>query len=475
MLFDVSGRLAGRCDRPHRQIVNDKGWVEHDAEEIYQNVLRTAADVLEKTRTPTEAVVAAGISNQRETGVAWDDTGRPLYNAIVWQCPRGEALCRALEEKGAAPQVQAATGLRLSPYFTAAKFGWLMRHVPAVQRAAEKGRLRLGTVDAWLLSRLTGHHCTDYSNASRTQLFNIHTLRWDEDLCALFGVPVQALPRVCDSNAYYGHSTFGGLFPQGIAVHCVLGDSHAALFAQGCTETGLGKATYGTGSSVMIQTGARPLSSDTLVTSLAWGMDGQVRYVLEGNLNYTGAVISWLKDGLGLIERSAEAGPLAASLPGNGGVYLVPAFSGLGAPYWNSEARATLCGMTRNTTRAHIVRAAEECIAYQIADIVRLAGQAGVPLKELRVDGGPTRDAFLMQFQADILGLPVQVSGLEELSGAGVAYGAGLAIGLYTPHDLAAIRTAQPYTPQMPRRQADALCRGWAQAVAATLYAAQNQ
>ena len=467
ILFDTAGQLVDRCDRAHRQIVNELGWVEHDGEEIYRNLIGAVGDLLSKTGVSPSQVVAAGISNQRETGIMWERGGRPLYNAVVWQCARGAALCDELERRGAAETVKAKTGLRLSPYFTAAKFGWLMQNVPEVRGAAQRGALMAGTIDAWLVYRLTGNHCTDYSNASRTQLFNIHTLQWDAELCEMFGVPLSALPRVCDSNAEFGISTFEGLFPQGIPIRCVMGDSHAALFAQGCTEPGLGKATYGTGSSVMINVGRTPVSSDSLVTSLAWGMDGQVDYVLEGNINYTGAVINWLRDDIHLIDDAAEVEPFAQSVEDNGGVYLVPAFSGLGAPYWNSRAQAMFCGMTRKTKKAHLIRAAEECIAYQITDVVRQAQQAGVALRELRT-GGPTRDAFLMQFQADQLGIPVQASRTQELSGAGVAFGAGLAAGMYTPELLAAGRSAKEYLPlQSP--QTAVWYAGWQRAVRAAL------
>lgn len=473
LLFDAGGRLVHRCDRAHRQIINDQGWVEHDGEEIYQNTLAAVGELLEKTGIDPRRVAAAGISNQRETGIIWDRRGRPLYHAVVWQCARGAALCDELEKQGLGPAIRAKTGLRLSPYFTAAKLDWLIRNVPAIRSAAQAGTMMAGTMDSWLLYRLTGRFRTDYSNASRTQLFNIHTLRWDKELCDWFQVPLSALPEVCDSNSLFGVSTFEGLFPQAIPIHCVLGDSHAALFAQGCTRPGLGKATYGTGSSVMINVGKTPVESDALVTSLAWGMDGRVDYVLEGNINYTGAVINWLRDDIGLLDDPAQVGSIAQSVPDNGGVYLVPAFSGLGAPYWESRAQGLFCGLSRKTQKAHLVRAAEECIAYQITDIVRQVQKAGVPLRELRADGGPTRDAFLMQFQADQLGFPLCASHIPELSGAGAAFGAGLACGLYTPELLAAGRAATQYQPEHPQ-QAAQWYAGWQRAVRAALAFARD-
>lgn len=465
MLFDGEGKLVDRCDRAHDQIINDLGWVEHDGEQIYCNLIEAVRDLLGKTGARPEQVAAVGISNQRETGMAWSREGTPLYNAVVWQCTRGSALCEKLEQRGLARPVKEKTGLRLSPYFTASKFGWLIKNVPQVQAAEQNGSLLLGTIDAWLLYRLTGKHRTDYSNASRTQLFNIHTLCWDDELCEWFGVPRSSLPEVCDSNATFGVSTFEGIFPQGVPIRCVMGDSHAALFAQRCTEPGLGKATYGTGSSVMINVGTKPVENESLVTSLAWGMDGKIDYVLEGNINYSGAVINWLKNDIGLIEDPAEVGILAQSVADNGGVYLVPAFSGLGAPYWNSEAQAMYCGMTRKTKKAHLVRAAEECMAYQITDIIRLVQDTGVMLRELRVDGGPTKDSFLMQFQADQLGLPIQASRTQELSGAGVAFGAGLASGQYTEKLLAEGRAAICYTPNPEREKSNQWYAGWQRAV----------
>ncbi|MEG1926224.1 MAG: glycerol kinase GlpK [Ruthenibacterium sp.] len=465
MLFDSEGHLAARKDIAHRQIVNEQGWVEHDGEEIYQNTCKAVADLLQESETPPSAIVAAGISNQRETGMMWTRTGKPVYHAVVWQCARAAQFCEELKATGIEKQVKEKTGLRLSPYFTAAKFGWLLQHVPQAQQALADGELLAGTMDAWLLYRLTGHHCTDYSNASRTQLFNINTLQWDSELCAWFGVPMEILPKVCDSDANFGTTTFDGVFETPIPICSVMGDSHAALFAQGCTTPGQGKATYGTGSSVMINTGTRKICSDSLVTSIAWGMQGKVQYVLEGNLNYTGAVINWLKDDLELITHPSQAQTLAESVSDTGGVYLVPSFSGFGAPYWRSDAHALLCGMSRSTKRAHIVRAAEECIAYQITDIVRGAEKAGVPLQHLRTDGGATKDSFLMQFQADMLQFAVAASRVQELSGAGVAFAAGLAVGFYQAGVLHETQAAIQYIPHMPQKQAQTLYDGWQNAV----------
>lgn len=470
MLFGPDGALIARCDRPHRQITNELGWVEHDPEEIYQNLLLSVRELFAQSGAAPEQVCAIGISNQRETGVMWDDTGKPVHNAVVWQCARAAALCESLERKGLAPIVKEKTGMNLSPYFTAAKFGWLLENVPEARRLAESKRLRCGTIDSWLLFKLTGQHKTDYSNASRTQLFNIQTLCWDDELCTAFGVPADSLPEVCFSDSLFGMTDMEGILPAAVPVRGVMGDSHAALFAQGCTSRGMTKATYGTGSSVMMNTENRCVRSETLVTSLAWGRGGQVSYVLEGNINYSGAVIQWLIHDLELIASPKEAAAIAAQVPSANGVYLVPAFSGLGAPYWCSEARAILCGMNRGTRKAHIVRAAEESMAYQIKDIAEAMNQAaGSALKELRTDGGPTADTVLMQFQADMLGVPVRTASIQELSGAGAAYMAGLSCGLYEEGVLYQNSGAGAYTPEMTENSREELYGGWKKAVALAL------
>lgn len=473
MLFDRTGRMTMRVDLPHKQIVDERGWVEHDGEEIWRNTVQLVHTLMEKARVNAAQLAAVGISNQRETGILWEKGGTPVANAVVWQCPRGAELCTALERQGAAQMVRSASGLRLSPYFTAAKLAWLLQNVPATQQALKENRLLAGTMDAYLLYRLTGRHCTDYSNASRTQLFNIHTLSWDDALCKAFGVPHSILPQVCDSDADYGTTTFDGVLSVPVPVRSVMGDSHAALFAQGCTREGLGKATYGTGSSVMIHTGGRAVDSEALVTSLAWSRAGKAEYVLEGNINYAGAVLGWLRDEMELVHEVREVQQLAESVADTGGVYLVPAFTGLGAPHWDTQARALLCGMTRTTAKAQIARAAEECIAYQVSDILFAARAAGVLPQSLRADGGPTRDAFLMQFQADIAGIAVEASTLEELSGAGAAYMAGLAVGLYDEETLSEARTSVRYAPQMEQNVAEGLYKGWQAAVRLARHSAE--
>ena len=436
LLFDSHGLLLCRADKPHRQIIDEHGWVEHDPEEIWQNTLDVIRGVVEKAGISQNDLAVLGISNQRETSVCWNSkTGKPVYNAIVWQCARGAAICEELDRQGYAGMIQEKTGIKLSPYFPAAKLAWIFRNVEGVREKAKAGEIAVGTIDSFLVYRLTKgqRHQTDYSNASRTQLFNIRELNWDEELLRLFGIDPACMPLVTDSDGDFGETDFDGWLDAPIPIRGVLGDSHGALFGQGCLKPGMIKATYGTGSSIMMNVGEVPVFSDAgVVTSLAWKIGGKVNYVLEGNINYSGAVITWLKDDLKLISSPGETETLARAANPADTAYLVPAFSGLGAPYWDSRAKALLCGMSRTTGRNEVVRAALDCIAYQIADIVDAMSQsAGVPIRELRVDGGPTRNQYLMQFQSDILNLPVRIPDAEELSGIGAAYAAGLAVGRY--------------------------------------------
>ena len=439
LLFDEDARLIGRSDLPHKQKISENGWVAHDPMEIWENTKGVARAIIEKTGINKDEVIGIGISNQRETALVWDrDTGLPVYDAIVWQCARGAKICEGLSDY--AEMVREHTGLRLSPYFSAAKIAWVLQNAGDLS-----GRhLCCGTIDSWLVFKMTHgkeFRC-DYSNASRTQLFNIRTLSWDSEICSIFGIDPETLPTVTDSDGLYGYTDLDGYFSKEIPIHGVLGDSHGALFGQGCLTPGMIKATFGTGSSVMMNIGEKPIFSDAgIVTSLAWSMDGKVNYVLEGNINYTGSVIKWLVDDVKLLGASRESGEFAAKANPEDTTYLVPAFSGLGAPYWDSEAKAAIVGMTRSTGKAEIVKAAEECIAYQITDLVLLMQQeSGLPITEIRVDGGPTKDRYLMQFQSDMLSIPVAVPKNEELSGIGAAYAAGFALRLwdqsvYAPSD----------------------------------------
>lgn len=467
LLFDRSGTLVKRADKPHRQIVDEKGWVSHGPMEIYQNILSVAEALTEGIDRAN--VVGVGISNQRETSLAWErDTGKPLGDAVVWQCARAADICERVEKSGMGERIRQKTGLNLSPYFPASKIAWILEHVDGAKEQAGKGNICHGTMDSWVIYQLTGHksYKTDYSNASRTQLFNIFDLKWDEEICAAFGIDPKNLAEVCDSDSDFGETDFEGLLPHPVPIHGVLGDSHGSLFGQGCLHPGMIKATYGTGSSIMMNIGEQPvLSAHGVVTSLAWKINGKVDYVLEGNLNYTGAVVTWLKDGLKLIQSPEETEALAKEALKEDSLYLVPAFTGLGAPYWDSYAKAAIIGMARTTGKAEIARAALECIAYQIADIVEAMGKdAGIEVNELRVDGGPTKNAYLMQFQSDIAAAAVQIPDAEELSGIGPAYAAGIALGLWDEGIFTKLRRVK-YEPNMDKGLREQKYNGWKAAV----------
>ena len=467
LLFDEQGKLTARTDLSHRQIVNQAGWVSHDPEEIYANLLRTVRQVCEKANADPEDIACMGLSNQRETTVAWNrETGKPVCDAIVWQCSRAAEICTAMVKTGIGETVRSRTGIPVSPYFPAAKLAWILQNIPEAKTLHDQHKLCMGTVDTWLAWKLTGQYKTDYSNASRTQLFNIHELKWDVDICRFFGINADDLPEVTPSDAVFGETDLGGFLHHRIPLCGVMGDSHAALFGQGCLQKGMAKATYGTGSSIMMNIGSVPtLSKKGLVTSLAWKFRGQVSYVMEGNLNYTGAVITWLKDNLGIINSAGETEKLAESAHPADTTYLVPAFTGLGAPYWKSDAKAILCDMTRLTGRAEITRAALDCIAYQIYDVIMaMEHDTGIELPELRVDGGPTRNRYLVQFQSDILNKAVSCPNAEELSGIGAAYMAGLSAGIYDENvfKLLQYRTYLPNMQESERRQKT---EGWNEAV----------
>ncbi|TAH66219.1 MAG: glycerol kinase GlpK [Anaerolineaceae bacterium] len=472
LLFDSKGKILGRSDICHNQIINDKGWVEHDPMQIYDNTITVARNVIEKAAINKSDIIGIGLTNQRETAVVWDrETGLPLYNAIVWQCARGAGICERLINKSAL--IHKKTGLNLSPYFSAAKIAWIIENVEQAKDKSEAGTLAYGTMDSWLLYKLSDgkRFKTDYSNASRTQLFNIRELKWDDEICNLFGINKACLAEVCDSNSNFGDTDLEGLFDMPIPIHSILGDSHGALFGQECHKKGMAKATYGTGSSIMMNIGEEAIFSEKgIVTSLAWGIDGQVSYVLEGNINYTGAVISWLKNDLGLIQSETETEALSYEANPSDKTCLVPAFSGLGAPYWDSKARAIISGMTRTTGKAEIVRAALESIAYQINDIISvMIKESGIRIKELRVDGGPTRNKFLMQFQSDILNSIIHVPDVEELSVVGASYMAGIAMGLFDEKVFKGL-DYNSFNPLMLNKDRMEKCENWKRAIDTVLY-----
>jgi len=471
IIFDDRGRLIHRYNEPHKQYYPKPGWVEHDPEEIYENTLKAVRGVIKESGISAEEIIALSITNQRETALVWDrKTGRPIYNAVVWQCKRSTDICEMLEREGLGKIIKEKSGLNLSPYFSASKIKWIIDNVGSAREKAKNGDLLCGTIDSWLVWKLTDgrSHFTDYTNASRTQLLNLKDLQWDKELLEIFDIPESMLPELKTSDDIFGYLELKDLSIR-LPITGVIGDSHAALFGQTCFEKGMAKATYGTGSSVMMNIGKEPvIPSSGIVGSIGWILKEDISYVLEGNINYTGATIKWLVENLELISDPKESGIIAGSVEDNGGVYLVPAFVGLGAPYWDSEARAIITGMSSNTKKAHIVRAAEESIGYQIRDIIELmTEESGIPLKELRVDGGPTRDNFLMQFQADILNVPVVRIRIEELSALGSAFIAGLATGIWNNlEELILLREIdRVFLPKMGQEEREKLYEGWKRAV----------
>ena len=416
----------------------DNGFVEQNPEAIYQNVLASVKQCLEefeKTGHPREQIAAIGISNQRETFVVWDKSGKPLYNAVVWQCKRSVEICESLKQQGLGEQINHKTGLLIDPYFSGTKLMWLAQHQETVKQALAKGEAYFGTIDTWLLYKMTGgrSYVTDYTNASRTLLFNLHTLNWDQELIVLFGLNGIQLPEIKPSSAFFGETTLEGLLDRSIPVTGMIGDSHAAGFGEGCFETGTAKATLGTGCSILMNIGAKPLQSKNgMVTTICWSTADRVDYAFEGVIVSCGATIEWLKNELALFSNSADTEAMAQAVDDNAGVYLVPAFSGLGSPHWDMDRRASITGMSFGTTKNHIVRAALESIPYQIKDvIVAMEKDAGISLKELNADGGMTKNLFLIQFLADLLGKPVSLIGMPDVSALGAAYMAGLKAGVY--------------------------------------------
>lgn len=436
ILFDHKGTIISLAQKEFKQIYPQPGWVEHDPDEIWSTQIGVAAEAVSKAKLQSEDIKAIGITNQRETTVVWDRaTGVPVYNAIVWQDRRTAAFCDALKAGGAEEMIREKTGLVIDAYFSATKIKWILENVPGAKAKAEAGKLAFGTIDSWLIWNLTRgeRHVTDITNASRTLLFNINTLAWDEELLALFGIPASMLPEVRSCSEVVAE-TSRAIFSTAIPIAGIAGDQHAALFGQMCTKPGMVKNTYGTGCFMLMNIGEKPiLSSHKLVTTIAWKIKDQVHYALEGSIFIAGAVVQWLRDGLGIITSSAEVEGLAQKVKGSDGVYLVPAFVGLGAPHWNQHARGIMVGMTRGTTSAHIARAALESIAYQTYEVLKaMEADAGISIEELRVDGGATENDLLMQFQSDILGTRVIKPEVTEVTAIGAAYLAGLATGYWS-------------------------------------------
>jgi glycerol kinase len=473
LVFDRDCRVRGRGYSEFTQHYPRPGWVEHDAEEIWRVSLGAAQEALDAAGCAASDLAAVGVTNQRETVVAWERAGgAPVGRAIVWQDRRTASLCDELKARGLEESVREKTGLVLDPYFSGTKLRWLLDNTPDLRRRAERGEVVFGTVDSWLVWKLSGGraHATDCSNASRTLLFNINSLSWDEELLELFGVPRESLPEVKPSAHVYGETDPSVFFGASVPVAGVAGDQQAALFGQACYAEGSVKNTYGTGSFLLMNTGHKPVPSrEGLLTTVAWQLEGEAaEYALEGSIFITGAAVQWLRDGLGIISRADETEALAGSLDSNEGVYFVPALAGLGAPHWDAYARGAIVGLTRGTTRAHLARAALESMCYQTRDVVAaMERDSGISLRQVRVDGGAVANSFLMQFQADILGVPVEVPEVTETTAAGAAYLAGLATGFWKDRQEIAARwqLARRYEPRMSAGERERLHRRWLRAV----------
>lgn len=473
ILFDKNGRICSAAQKEFTQYFPQPGWVEHDAEEIWATQMGLMYEAMSKLDITLKDIAAIGITNQRETTVLWDKTtGRPVHKAIVWQCRRTSAYCDELKRQGMAEFFRTKTGLVLDAYFSGTKLRWLLDNVAIARQRAEKGELLFGTIDSWIIWKLTGGkvHVTDYSNASRTMLFNIHTLQWDEDILRLLNIPARLLPKVKPSSHVYG-VTDSKLFGEEVPIAGAGGDQQCALFGQTCFEAGEVKNTYGTGGFMLMNTGNKPVNSQNgLVTTIAWSINNQVEYALEGSIFVVGAAIQWLRDELGLIRDAADSEYLARSVCDANGCYVVPAFVGLGAPYWDQYARGAIVGITRGVNRCHIVRATLESIAYQVNDVLQaMKEDSGIGIASLRVDGGACNNDFLMQFQADILNATVVRPHCVETTAMGAAYLAGLAIGYW--QDQNAIRAnhviAAEFKPAMGQAKRESLLQGWHNAVRA--------
>ena len=471
LVFDKSGNIRSVGQREFKQHYPKPGWVEHDADEIWSTQVGVVAEAVASAGVSFDEIAAIGITNQRETTLVWDrETGKPIHNAIVWQDRRTAEFCDGLKKDNLAGMIQEKTGLVIDAYFSGIKIRWILENVKGARAAAEAGKLAFGTMDSWLIWKMTDgkSHLTDVTNASRTLLFNIHTLQWDDELLKIFGVPRSMLPEVRSSSEVYAE-TAGKLFNRRVPIAGIAGDQQAALFGQMCLEKGMLKNTYGTGGFMVLNTGDKPIQSkNNLLTTIGWQVNGKVTYALEGSIFIAGAVVQWLRDGLGIIRTSGEVEQLAASVPDNGGVYLVPAFAGLGAPHWDQFARGTIVGITRGTTSGHIARAALESIAYQTMDVLEaMEADSGVKVKELRVDGGATIDNLLMQFQADITDVPIVRPKILETTALGAGYLAGLAVGFWT--DVKELQSQwqqdRQFKPAMEQGAREAMKGDWQKAV----------
>lgn len=474
ILFNKQAAIIGTAQKEFKQIFPHPGWVEHDAMEIWSSVMSVIHDVMAKNNITAKSIAAIGITNQRETTVVWDkETGLPIYNAIVWQSRQTAEICNELKQQGLNDTFRNKTGLLIDAYFSGTKVKWILDKVAGAKEKAKQGNLLMGTIDTWLIWKLTGGtvHATDYSNASRTLLYNIFELKWDEEILKILDIPLSMLPEVKPSSGSFGHTTKENFFGENIPIAGNAGDQQAALFGQACFEPGMAKNTYGTGCFMLMNTGSKAvISNNGLLTTLAWGIDSKVEYALEGSIFIAGSAIQWLRDGLRLINKAEETEALALKFNTTDGVYVVPAFVGLGTPYWDSEVRGAAFGLTRGTTKEHFVRATLEALCYQTKDVLNAMQQdSNIPLQKLRVDGGAVKNNFLMQFQADILQVPVERPIVIETTALGAAYLAGLAVGYWNhKNDIASNwQIDKAFDVNMPEDNANILYKGWQKAVEA--------
>jgi len=475
ILFNHQGDIVETAQQEFEQFFPKPGWVEHNAEEIWTSMLSCIAGVLRKADIRPDQVVGIGITNQRETTVVWDkNTGKPVYKAIVWQSRQTDSICDALKEQGHEQLFKEKTGLLIDPYFSGTKVKWILDNVKGARKKAENGDLLFGTIDTWIVYKLSGGkaHVTDYSNASRTLMYNIYDLEWDEELLSILTVPQSMLPEVRQSSEVYAHTVDYHFFGHEVPIAGIAGDQQAALFGQACFESGMAKNTYGTGCFMLMNTGEKGVVSEHgLLTTLAWGVDGKVEYALEGSIFVAGSAIQWLRDGLKIINHAPESETFAKKVDSTDGVYMVPAFVGLGTPYWDSDARGAVFGITRGTKKEHFIRATLESLAYQTKDVLdAMIADSCIELKSLRVDGGAVKNDFLMQFQSDMLGCPVERPVVQETTALGAAYLAGLAVGYWKSKEEIAKQWKNEHTfhPQMAEDNRKALYDGWKKAVAAT-------
>ena len=478
ILFDKKGKIFHTAQQEFTQYFPQSGWVEHNADEIWSSILSVIAGVLSEKNISAEQIEGIGITNQRETTVVWDKhTGNPIYNAIVWQSRQTAEICEDLKESGYNDLFRDKTGLLIDAYFSGTKVKWILDNVEGAREKAENGDLLFGTIDTWIIWKLSGGaaHVTDYSNASRTLMYNIHELQWDEELLSILDVPASMLPKVCPSSEVYTHADPEQFFGHAVPIAGIAGDQQAALFGQACFESGMVKNTYGTGCFMLMNTGEKAVKSDNgLLTTIAWGIDGKVEYALEGSIFVAGSAIQWLRDGLRMFRNSSESEQYAKRVSSTDGVYVVPAFVGLGTPYWDSDVRGAVFGLTRGTTKEHFVRATLESLAYQTKDVVdAMESDSGISLKTLRVDGGAVENNFLMQFQSDLLNVSVERPTINETTALGAAYLAGLAVGFWKDRSEIAAQWAidRPFQPNMEESEREKLYSGWQKAVqAATVF-----